>query len=69
MNRIRSRMDQPTPPRPAEPVIHAAAFWLVRVPATPAVLTMQQLYLQAYEQAKAVCRPSLPERDLLACWN
>ena len=29
----------------------------------------QMLYQLAYEQAQAVARPSLPERDLLGVWN
>jgi hypothetical protein len=29
----------------------------------------QWLYQCAFEQAQAVLRPSLPERDLLAVWN
>jgi hypothetical protein len=36
----------------------------------PAQLAMQQwLYLQAFEAAKAVARPSLIERDLCGVWN
>jgi hypothetical protein len=30
---------------------------------------IQNLYRQAFEQAQAVARPSLPERDLLGVWN
>ena len=33
------------------------------------VLLQQWLYLRALEEAQAVLRPSLPERDLLAVWN
>jgi hypothetical protein len=29
----------------------------------------QQVYQLAFEQAQAVVRPSLPERDLLGVWN
>jgi hypothetical protein len=29
----------------------------------------QQVYRLAFEQAQAVVRPSLPERDLLGVWN
>ena len=29
----------------------------------------QRLYQLAFEQAQAVVRPSLPERDLLGVWN
>ncbi len=29
----------------------------------------QWIYLMAFEEAQAVVRPSLPERDLLGVWN
>jgi hypothetical protein len=29
----------------------------------------QRIYQLAFEEAKAVVRPSLPERDLLGVWN
>jgi len=32
-------------------------------------LWQQWVYQRAFEQAQAVVRPSLPERDLLAVWN
>jgi hypothetical protein len=32
-------------------------------------LYVQDVYQQALEQAQAVLRPSLPERDLLGVWN
>jgi hypothetical protein len=38
---------------------------------TPGEPAVQQLwiYQAALNEARAVVRPSLPERDLLACWN
>jgi hypothetical protein len=37
---------------------------------TPAHWALQQwLYQQAFEQAQAVVRPSILERDLLGVWN
>jgi hypothetical protein len=42
--------------------------WLPQV--TPEQLSLQQwIYQRAFEQAQAVVRPSLPERDLLGVWN
>jgi hypothetical protein len=32
-------------------------------------LWQQALYQWAFDQAREVVRPSLPERDLLAVWN
>jgi hypothetical protein len=32
-------------------------------------LCQQWVYRQAFEQAREVVRPSLPERDLLGVWN
>jgi hypothetical protein len=39
--------------------------------AVPAVVLQwqQRVYQLAFEQAQAVVRPSLPERDLLGVWN
>ena len=40
------------------------------LPQTPAAQNLwQHVYRLAFEQAQAVVRPSLPERDLLASWN
>ncbi len=70
-NRFRSAV----PARPvADPSPSPAAFLfcpLVCLPAgTPAQGQWQQgLYEWALAQAKAVVRPSLLERDLLAVWN
>lgn len=61
-------------PRPAAPVSSPAAFAclpLVCLPlASPAqAMWLEALYRHAFEQAQAVARPSLMERDLLGVWN
>jgi hypothetical protein len=70
-NRIMPHFELPAP-RPQPPA--AATFVLVPTcclpPANPAQwLWQQSVYQWAREQAEAVVRPSLPERDLLAVWN
>ena len=61
-------------PKPPQAEIKPAAFVLIPC-GFPGSLSLDQwlyqrwLYLQAWEQAQAVVRPSLPERDLLAVWN
>lgn len=78
-----SRLAQPSvaefsaPCRLAQPLVTgmtAVSFvlvplaWLPHV--TPEQLVMQQwIYQRAFEQAQAIARPSLPERDLLGVWN
>ena len=61
-------------PRPQARPINAAAFCvcpMALVTGVPAVALSwrQQVYQLAFEQAQAVVRPSLPERDLLGVWN
>jgi hypothetical protein len=61
-------------PKPPAPEISPGAFmlWPFGPPFGMTVeqfLIQQWLYLRAFEQAQAVVRPSLPERDLLAVWN
>jgi hypothetical protein len=63
------RLPQPPPPTPSP-----GGFVLLSPvcfpPATPEQWLWQQwVYGWAFEQAQAVVRPSLPERDLLAAWN
>jgi hypothetical protein len=69
MNRHRflEQMEQRHLPRPQARPINMMAFC-----ACPVVLArpwQQQVYQMAFEQAQAVVRPSLPERDLLGVWN
>jgi hypothetical protein len=59
------RLPQPIAPQPAP-----GAFILCPVAASfPHFLNQQLLYRLALEQALAVARPSLPERDLVGVWN
>lgn len=70
-NRLRSAV----PARPvADPSPSPAAFVLCPLMGLPACSPahsqwQQNLYEWALAQARAVVRPSLPERDLLAVWN
>jgi hypothetical protein len=69
MNRYPIRLPQPpvAPPPPGAFFIFPAAFLSG---ASPQQWALQQaLYLQAFAEAQAIVRPSLPERDLLAVWN
>jgi hypothetical protein len=57
-------------PRPVEPRISAAHFLICPLAGFQEWSPVQAwIYQQAFEQAKAVAAPSLPERDLLAVWN
>lgn len=78
-----NRMAQPlvqefsAPCRLAQPraqAVSAASFVLVPLACLPHFMPDQRLmqqwiYQRAFEQAQAVVRPSLPERDLLGVWN
>jgi hypothetical protein len=61
-------------PRPPQPTVNAAAFCLYPLVLPPDAcpqqfFALQMLYKMAFEQAQAVARPSILERDLLAVWN
>jgi hypothetical protein len=61
-------------PQSPEPAVSARAFALYPVSCFPVATAnqvewRQNLYRQALEQARAVARPSLLERDLLGVWN
>jgi hypothetical protein len=63
------RLPQPPAPPPAPD-----SFVYVPISALPAVSPEQRrvqfwLYYLALDEAQAVVRPSLPERDLLGVWN
>jgi hypothetical protein len=63
------RLPQP-PPSPPSPhgFLLCPTFWANGM--TPEQCQWQQwLYSWAFEQAQAVVRPSILERDLLAVWN
>jgi hypothetical protein len=67
-------MDEIRLPQPAQPAISAAAFCLCSASVVPGLsaqqwFAQQVIYRMAFEQAQAVARPSLPERDILAVWN
>jgi hypothetical protein len=70
-----NRFSSAAPARPmAEPSPSPAAFLLCPLVCLPVCSPaqghwQQSLYEWAFSQAKAVVRPSLPERDLLAVWN
>jgi hypothetical protein len=71
MRRFQTTTDAPVvrlPQPPAAPVTPAGFM------ACPYFLNgltdaQRQLYQIAFEQAQAIVRPSLPERDLLGVWN
>lgn len=61
-------------PQPPAASHAPGSFLCVPLTALPAVSLEQRrlqhwLYRIALEEAQAVARPSLPERDLLAVWN
>ena len=72
---FRDRIASAWPTRPIhDPSPAPSAFFLCPLTCLPAVpdaarLQQQALYEWAYQQARAVLRPSILERDLLAVWN
>jgi hypothetical protein len=69
MSRTPLRLPAPPAPAPA-----ADAFVLLPAALLPAVSEAEEarrraLYEWALAEARAVVRPSLPERDLLGVWN
>jgi hypothetical protein len=61
-------------PRPQARPVNPMAFRAcppTLMPGVPgsALPWQEQVYRLAFEQAQAVVRPSLPERDLLGVWN
>jgi hypothetical protein len=72
-NRIPGEAASISLPQPPTPMMAVHAFVLcpVVLPAAnwPQMMAQQWLYQRAFEEAQAVARPSLPERDLLAVWN
>ena len=61
-------------PQPPAPTLQAGSFMFVPL-AVSSQVTLDQLQIQlwlyraAFEEAQAVARPSLLERDLLGVWN
>jgi hypothetical protein len=59
-------------PHPPLPPVQPAQFFAFPAAFLAPGLTVAGLapiYQAAFEQAQALVRPSLPERDLLAAWN
>lgn len=66
-NRIIQEVENLRLPQPAAPAVAPCAF----IPCLVVGIQAQQqlLYQWAFEQAQAVARPSILERDLLGVWN
>jgi hypothetical protein len=61
-------------PKPPPPTVTPGAFVACPLGASPTAepvqwLCQQALYRWAFEEAQAVARPSILERDLLGVWN
>ena len=61
----------PQPPVPQSLMTGFVLCPLAQLPpmSTQQLMLQQMLYHQAFQEAQAVCRPSILERDLLAVWN
>jgi hypothetical protein len=73
-NRLTAELNPVQIPRPAGLPLCPAAFVLCSLGNFPCValeqwMCQQWVYMRAFEEAQAVVRPSLVERDLLAVWN
>jgi hypothetical protein len=66
-NRIIQEIENLRLPQPPAPVIAPCAFIACQVVGIQ--VQQQALYQWAFEQAQAVARPSILERDLLGVWN
>jgi hypothetical protein len=73
MHRFRNLLEARRLPAPPAPQPSSAGFVGCPVALLPlagsGVGAWQHVYQLAFEQAQAVVRPSLPERDLLGVWN
>jgi hypothetical protein len=72
--RLRGEGESVRLPAPPQAVIAPHAFVLCPFGCAPGVnpvqwLCQQAVYRWAFEEAQAVARPSILERDLLAAWN
>lgn len=56
-------------PAPADPPVVAACFAWLPVTCPGQAAQLEWLYATALAEARAVARPSLPERDLAGVWN
>lgn len=73
-SRIKEQFELYRVPDPPVPAITPAGFILFPMAFLPALSAEQQviqlwIYQRAFEEAQAVARPSILERDLLAVWN
>ena len=73
-HRFREQFDTHRLPRPAEwPSLSGSFLWypIAWLPGQTEEqrFARQRIYQLAFEEAQAVARPSLPERDLLGNWN
>lgn len=63
------RLPQPPPPQVAADAFIMCPFGCAATANPVQWLCQQALYRWAFEQAQAVARPSILERDLLGVWN
>jgi hypothetical protein len=63
------RLPQPPLPTPAEDAFVLCPFGASPTASPLQWLCQQAIYRYALEQAQAVARPSILERDLLGVWN
>jgi hypothetical protein len=73
-NRLANAVYSPRLPQPPSPALEPRGFLYYPVAWPPALglaarAMLSAVYQAALVQAQAVCRPSLPERDLLGYWN
>jgi hypothetical protein len=73
-NRLQSQVQTHRTPRPQEPVpawngfmFYPFSWW--QSGSIEQQQIQQRIYQIAWENAQAMTRPSLPERDLFAVWN
>jgi hypothetical protein len=73
-HRLKGQLAEYRLPQPPLPQLPIGSFVLCPIILCQGFTMMQQscqwmVYQLAFEQAQAVVRPSLPERDLLGVWN
>jgi hypothetical protein len=73
-HRLLPEMEPIRLPQPPAPAIASDAFVMFPLGCPPATnpvqwLCQQALYRWAFEEAQAVARPSILQRDLLGVWN
>jgi hypothetical protein len=73
-HRLKGQLAEYRLPQPQLPQLPPGSFVFCPIVLCQGFTMMQQccqwmVYQLAFEQAQAVVRPSLPERDLLGVWN